>query len=172
MASQQTAATELTQPSPIRLGRVLPPERPIFGHQLTVTSMSKFCVCDYGLPTSKFRRIKRIFPFLDYAYPGKNAKIHRSPQDAIPTQAISLRCPGYFQRRSCVRRSIQRVQLRLHIFRRPLPPLQTSFQPGLMSMRSSGHQHYHAMAHTSYSTRQAVHQTASGGRTAETRMAI
>ena len=83
MASQQTAATELTQPSPSMISRVGFPKPATFRYPADNDSMPKRYVYDYGLPISKFRQIRQTYLSPNCEPPGIKAKIHRCLQVLI-----------------------------------------------------------------------------------------
>ena len=120
MASQQTAATELTQPSPSMISRVGFLKPATFRYQADNDSMPKRYVYDYGLHILKFRRIRQIYLSPNCEPPRMKARIRRCLQIPILAQIISLRYPNYFQHQFCTQQPIQRV--RLHLPRSHLLP--------------------------------------------------
>lgn len=117
IASQQTAATELTQPSPSMISRVSFLKPATFRHPADNDSMPKRYVYDYGLRISKFRRIRQTYHSPNCEPPGMKARIHRCLQIPALAQMISLHYPNYFQHQFCARQPIQRVRLHLRRFR-------------------------------------------------------
>ena len=122
--------------------------------------MPKRCVYDYGLPISKFRRIKQTYLFPNCEPPEMKAKTHRSLQ--IPTLARMNRYHyrDYSQHRCCAQRPIQRVQLHLRILHRLHQALSTTVQTKLLVMTSLGHLHYHVTPRRRCHGERAVRQIA------------
>ena len=120
MASQQTAATELTQPSPSTISRVGILKHATSRYPADNDSMPKRYVYDYGLHISKFRRIRQTYLSPNCEPPGMKVRIHRCLQIPTLAQMISLHYPNSFQHQFCARQPIQRV--RLHLRRFHLPP--------------------------------------------------
>ena len=120
MASQQTAATELTQPSPSTISRVGALKPATFRYPADNDSMPKRYAYDYGLHISKFRPIRQTYLSPNCEPRGMKVRIHRYPQIPTLAQMISLHYPNSFQHQFCARQPIRRV--RLHLRRFHLPP--------------------------------------------------
>ena len=123
-------------------------------------SMPKRCVYDYGLPISKFRRIRPTYLSPNCEPPGMKAKTHRCLQTLILAQTINHHYPCYSQHRCCAQRPIQRVQLHPRILRLLPRALSTTVQIRLLVVTSSGLLHYHVTPRTRCHSIPAVRQTA------------
>ena len=148
MASQQTAATELTQPLPSMISRVGLPKLTTVRYLADNDSMPKRCVYDYGLPISKFRQIRQTYLSPSCEPQGTKAKIHRCLQTPILAQTISHHYPDYSQHRCCAQRPIQRVQLHPRILHLLPRALLSTVQKRLLVITSSGLLHYHVTPRT------------------------
>lgn len=143
MASQQTAATELTQPLPSVISRVGLPNLTTVRKLADDDSMPKRCVYDYGLPISKFRRIRQTYLSPSFEPQGMKAKIHRCLQTPTLAKTITHHYPHYSQHQCCAQRLIQRVPLHPRILHLLPRALSTTVQTRLLVMTSSGLLHYH-----------------------------
>ena len=163
MASQQTTATELTQPLQSRVGRVMIQQINVEIKANISTSMLKHYGFAYALPISKSRRIKPIYPYLNFGYPYTKTKKHLRSKTRIYSQKRSCLFRNSSQRQSYVRLPTRPAILSICKYLHPLLHLQPTVRTELGVKRGSGHQRYPDILHRPRHGRQTARQIVKKG---------